>query len=201
LRKYLPIVVVLICVAIGIHVLANRRVPVARESVPPVGIRVSENGGLTPQELPAAVPVVASPDPTAPEPSSRQHVFRLQLDRGVCSLEKMEEVTGDFRRERVLLWETGMLLCRLIAADGRIVGERTLHAPDRVCFVLDPNVDAAAPVASRLTPDGPTIFQVRFPQIADAVRIEIHRIASAERPRDTATAVGPLLASIPIPGK
>lgn len=163
---------------------------------------LSRNDATVPQSsIPS--PVAEAAVPELPEPSTRQHVFRLQLDHGICTLEKLEEVQGDFRRERATQWETGMLCCRLIAADGRIVGERTLHSPDYVCFVLDPNVEAAAaaPVAARLTSTGPAVFQVRFPQIADAVRIEIHRIASGDKPSDAATPVGPLLASIPIPGK
>ena len=146
---------------------------------------------------------VANPQPASvsPDVKSSQHVFLLQLDHGHCTLEKMEEVTGQFGRERVPQWEPGMLRCRLVAEDGRIVGERTLAAPDYVCVVLDPNGESKAPVATRLTSDGPAIFQVRFPQITDAVRLEVHRIATGTRPTDAATPVGPRIASITIPRK
>lgn len=113
----------------------------------------------------------------------------------------MEEVSGAFGRERVPQWQTGMLCCRLIAQDGRIVGERTLPAPDYVCVVLDPNDASKFPTAARLTADGPATFQVRFPQVADAVRLEVHRIATETRPEDAGTPVGRLIASIAIPSK
>ena len=113
----------------------------------------------------------------------------------------MEEVSGAFGRERVPQWQAGMLCCRLIAEDGRIVGERTLPAPDYVCVVLDPNDASGIPTAARLTAHGPAMFQVRFSEITDAVRIEVHRIATEARPADAATPVGPMLASIAIPTK
>ena len=113
----------------------------------------------------------------------------------------MEEVSGAFGRERMARWQTGMLCCRLVTEDGQVVGERTLQAPDYVCVVLDPNNAAATPVAARLTSDGPATFQVRFPQITDAVRLEVHRIAAETRPGNSTTPVGPLIASIAIPSK
>ncbi len=113
----------------------------------------------------------------------------------------MEEVRGVFRRERTPLWQAGMLYCRLVASDGRVVGERTIPAPDHVCFVLDPNVSTEAPVVARLTPDAPVLFQVRFDGIAEAVRLDVHRISTDTRPADSATPIGPLLGSIAIPGK
>ena len=146
----------------------------------------------------AAIP---PPSPVSPGVKSSQHVFLLQLDHGRCTLENVAEVTGDFGRERVPTWEPGMLCCRLVADDGRIVGESTLPAPDYVCVVLDPNGETKAPVATRLTSEGPATFQVRFPQLTDATRLEVSRIAAATRPADAATPVGPLIASIQIPRK
>ena len=113
----------------------------------------------------------------------------------------MEEVSGAFRRDRTPRWQPGMLCCRLIAGDGRVVGERTIQAPDHACFVLDPNVNAEAPVVARLTPQSPVMFQVRFAETADAVRIDVHRITTETKPVDPATPIGPLLASIALPGK
>ena len=113
----------------------------------------------------------------------------------------MEEVRGDFGRERTRRWEAGMLCCRLIAEDGRIISERTLPAPDYVCVVLDPNDGSGSPAAAHLTSDGPAMFQVRFPQITDAVRLEVHRITTEARPADAGAPIGTLLASIDIPSK
>ncbi len=131
----------------------------------------------------------------------RQTVFRLQLDHNRCTLENVEEVTGSFGRERGMPWRTGMLCCRLLAGDGRIVGERTLPAPDYVCVVLDPNDASGTPAAARLTSDGPAVFQVRFPEISGAERLEVYRISTEARPADATAPVGPLLASIAIPVK
>jgi hypothetical protein len=130
----------------------------------------------------------------------RQHVFRLQIDRGHCTLEKVEQVSGAFGRERIQQWQPGMLCCRLIAGDGRIVGERTLPAPDQACVVLDPNDPSGTPIAARLTSEGPAVFQVRFPEISGAVRLDVYRIATEARPAADTAPVGQLLASIPIPG-
>ena len=94
-----------------------------------------------------------------------------------------------------------MLCCRLLAGDGRIVGEQTMPAPDYVCVVLDPNDASGAPVAARLTADGPAVFQVRFPEISGAERLEVYRISTETRPDDAAAPVGPLLGSITIPVK
>lgn len=148
---------------------------------------------------PVPAPIIAAS--VFPETKTRQHVFRLQLDRGKCTLEKVEEVSGAFGRERVPRWQAGMLCCRLIAEDGRIVGERTLPAPDYVCVVLDSTDISKAPTAARLTSDGPATFQVRFSEITDAVRLEVHRIATEARPASAAAPVGPLVASIAIPPK
>ena len=155
---------------------------------------------------PSAAALIPSPASTAPAQSlaefkTVQYVFRLQLDHGNCTLEKMEEVSGAFGRERMARWQTGMLCCRLVSEDGRVVGERTLQAPDYVCVVLDPSDESKAPAAARLTSDGPATFQIRFPQITDAVRLEVHRIATEARPANAAIPVGPLIASIAIPPK
>ena len=45
------------------------------------------------------------------------------------------------------------------------------------------------------------MFQVRFPQITDAVRLEVHRIATGSRPADAAAPIGSLVASLAIPSK
>ena len=160
--------------------------------------------GLAPAPLAVATIVPHSRVPTTStpaEPAMRQHVFRLQLEGNRCTLEAQEEVSGAFGRERTVRWAPGMLCCRLRAEDGRIVGERTLPAPDQVCVVLDPNDPSGTPTAARLTSEGPVVFQVRFADLAGAVRLEVARITAAVRPEDSAAPIGTLLASIPIPQK
>ena len=202
MRKVPLLIAILFGVCLGFSSLARRQFP----ATPNVAITPGANA---PREIgtdtarPIAGPLPAPPTATAspaPEPTMRQHVFRLQLDQGRCTLEKVEEVTGSFGRERAVRWQAGMLCCRLLALDGRVVGERTMPAPDQVCVVLDPNDASGAPAAARLTSDGPAVFQVRFPDISEAVRLEVYRIASEARPA-AATPVGQLLASIPIPAK
>ena len=171
--------------------MATTRPAVAR--IPPV----MDAALPAPQTPAAAVPSPAAAMPS--EPTSLQHVFRLQLDRGHCTLEKMEEVRGAFGRERVQPWQSGMLCCRLVAEDGRIIAERTMQAPDYVCVVLDPNAESKTPVAARLTSGGPVTFQVRFPEIAGAVRLDVNRISTETRPANLTEPIGPLVASIAIP--
>ena len=201
MRKLTPILAILVCTWLGLGRLTHRE---HRES-PTAGTQI-EKTATAPiaAERTIQQPVVALPA-TAPvlthsQSIMRQHVFRLKLDRGNCTLENVEEVTGDFGRERFQRWQPGMFCCRLIAKDGRIVGERTMPAPDQICVVLDPNETSGTPIAARLTSDGPAVFQVRFPDISGAVRLEVHRISSETRPA-SAESVGPLIAQIMIPGK
>ena len=151
-----------------------------------------------PAPAPAPPPTMAA---AFPESTMRQTVFRLQLDHNRCTLENVEEVAGAFGRERGMPWRAGMLCCRLLAGDGRIVSERTMPAPDQVCVVLDPNDASGTPTAAHLTSDGPAVFQVRFPESSGAERLEVYRISTETRPADAAAPVGQLLASIAIPVK
>lgn len=141
----------------------------------------------------AVVPRVGDP--------STQHVFRLMLDGNRCALEAIEEVRGNFGRRRLLAWHPGMLCCRLIDAEGRLIGEQTVEAPDEVCVVLDPEVVGGPPGPVHFTREGTTIFQVGFPEIAKAVKLNIFRITEATRPNEPSTPVGDLLAAIPIPSQ
>ena len=212
LRKPAPIVIVVLLVAAGIFILSQRRhrLGTTSESARD-GNPFTQVSSPVVEPAPAAVQppgaIVVLPKESAavkaavPEAVVRQYVFRLQLDQSRCTLETMEEVSGAFGRERIQQWQPGMLCCRLVAADGHVVSERTMPAPDYVCVVLDPNNGGNDPVASRLTANGPAVFQVRFPQIDDAARLEVHRIATDARPADAGAKIGTLIASIPIPTK
>ena len=203
LRKISLVAFSLLVVSLACYGLAKRQRP-GTSYLPNVPITAEQVRFNVEKETPnpVAVPTTqtAADSPTT-EPTMRQHVFRLHLDQGRCTLEKMDEVVGAFGRERVMQWQAGMLCCRLLAGDGRIVGERTMPAPDHVCVVLDPNDASGVPVAARLTSGGPSVFQVRFPEIAGAVRLAVYRIGTEARPTDLAAPIGQLLASIPIPTK
>lgn len=200
LRKIPLVIAILLCVWLGLSGLVKRH-DQATQKIAPVPRAVVPVGAGADIAAPVIAPLPAPPlavAPPFPEPLTRQTVFRLKLDHDRCTLEKVEEVSGSFGRERAVKWQAGMLCCRLVAGDGRIVGERTIPAPDQVCVVLDPNV-SGAPSAARLTSDGPAVFQIRFPNISGAERLEVYRIATEIRPADSAASIGPLVASIPIP--
>lgn len=193
---------VIIALLVGLW-LVFQKVPVLRETLPDhtTAAEIAPRS-VPPAPIPAKVadiPAIRPAGSPRSEPAMRQHVFRFQLEGNRCTLEALEEVSGSFGRERAARWEPGMLCCRLRAEDGRILGERTLPAPDQMCVVLDPNDPSGTPTATRLTSDGPVVFQVRFADIAGAVRVEVARVESSIRQADPAAPVGPLLASIQIP--
>jgi hypothetical protein len=128
----------------------------------------------------------------------RQRVFRMSLVDGSYKLDAMIEVTGDFPRERMQQWQPGMWACRLHDAAGRMLAERTMHAPDHQCVVLDPNDSSGVPTAARFTADGPVVFQVRFPEMPGATRLDVIRITTDERPASDDEPGGQMLASIPL---
>jgi hypothetical protein len=111
---------------------------------------------------------------------SRQLVLRLVLDGKTCSLEAVEEVTGDFRSRRdTPEAHAGMIVSRLVSAAGNILAEEFTHPPDHVCTVLDPNPDGILrPVT--LAGVGPQVFQVRFPVELRTEQLEVHRITQTE---------------------
>ncbi|MCW1913153.1 hypothetical protein OJ996_06195 [Luteolibacter sp. GHJ8] len=201
LRK-LPLVVALVVMTVILLLLSREDVgdmgPVAeeREAVTSPVFLPENMAGTEGMAVEPAEPVVAIEETEAP---TRQKVFRLVLDGDRCALEAMEEVSGHFGRERQQEWMPGMLCCRLISDAGEVLDERTIPAPDRMCVVLDPNVPNAASTVVRMTPEGPSVFQVRFPETGAAARLEVSRISTIQRPADQSTAIGSLLASIPIP--
>ena len=203
LRKFPPILAILLLGWAIYFARVGRR----DHAIPKIGTASfpSAQEEISARHATAAQPVPGvSPSPVAlpfPEKIMRQTVFRLRLEDNRCSLENIAEVTGSFGRQRAMPWQAGVLCCRLLAGDGRIVGEQTIPAPDYVCVVLDPNDASGAPAAARLTSDGPAVFQVRFPEISGAERLEIYRIASETRPRDAAAPIGQMLGSISIPVK
>lgn len=193
--------IVAVVVLVAILLMLWRKGPERPASV------VEELGAVTPavsllpgsEPLPEGAAEAVATEMEEKEPPSKQQVFRLQLDGDRCVLEALDEVSGHFGRERSMEWLPGMLCCRLISAEGKVLDERTVPAPDRVCVVIDPNVPNAANTAVRMTPEGPSIFQVRFPDLGGAARLEVSRIGSIQRPTDAAALPGTLLASIEIP--
>ena len=134
----------------------------------------------------------------APVGKTTQNAYRLALEKDHCTLEAVEAVTGNFRPVRLRAWQPGMLCCRLLDRDNAVVAEQTLPAPDFSCVVLDSHVpdEKGAPKAVHLTPSGPAIFQIRFPQIASAVAMKIYRLSGQEQAPMNAEPAGQLLATI-----
>jgi hypothetical protein len=131
---------------------------------------------------------------------SVQRVYRFALEAGRISLEAIEDVRGDFRTRRHSdQHEAGMLRFRLLNSRNQTLAEEVILAPDYVCLVLDQNTspDGRA-IATRFTPPGPLVFQVRLPVRDDATVMKIYRAQSAARnPADAAPAEA-LVATIPL---
>ena len=142
--------------------------------------------------------ILAEPNPTAGSPFySKARAYRIVMSElGACSLEAVEELKGDFRKPRSMKRLAGMFSCRLLDTNGRVLAESTIQAPDQVCVVLDPQVtDAAgAPLPSRLTSEGPVVFQVRLPKVEDAAALEIVRLAGSREPQGDERPLGQLVA-------
>ena len=114
------------------------------------------------------------------------------------ALEATEDLRGEFRRRRgPAAWAPGMLCCRLLDAEQRVLAEETLSPPDRTCVVLDPHI-AGPPQPTVLTADGPVVFQVRLPKLAAATELKVYRLAGADRAALGAEPVGTLLGSFPL---
>lgn len=120
----------------------------------------------------------------------------LSLDKGALALVSQQDVEGDFapRRRKPEEW-SGMLRCRLMSADGGILAEELLPAPDHLCAVLDPRSGSSKPV--NYTVAGPVVFQVRMPRVKDAVRLDISRIIQPGEPGQPGLEGS--LGSIPLP--
>ncbi|MBB5036225.1 hypothetical protein [Prosthecobacter dejongeii] len=123
-------------------------------------------------------PVSAAPVPLSSpplDPARFRRAYLISLDGAKLGLENAEDIEGDFAspRRRQEEW-TGMLRCRLISADGKVLAEELLPAPDHLCTVLDARDGTPKPVT--YTPPGPVLFQLRLPRRADATRLDIARI-------------------------
>lgn len=135
--------------------------PAAEQAAPILGVPAS------------AVPPLPSSPP--PDPARFRRAYLLSLDGSKLGLENAEDIEGDFAspRRRQEEW-TGMLRCRLISAEGKVLAEELLPAPDHLCTVLDARDGTPKPVT--YTPPGPVLFQLRLPRRADATRLDIARI-------------------------
>ena len=125
---------------------------------------------VRPEESPRANP----PDPS---PSTRT-VYRFQIEDDRCELLAAEPIQGDFRRRTVSRRQPGMLRCRLVDAEQRVLAEEFLPQPDFHCVVLDPVAPSSTSNASpaRLTGSGPVVVQTRLAASAPATTLEIGRI-------------------------
>lgn len=131
---------------------------------------------------------------------SAARAYRLVLDGGVCKLEAVEDLSGDFRQPRGMLASEGMFYCRLLDAEGGVLAETTMHPPDRRCVVLVPDLEnpGAPPLPISLTADRPVVFQVRLPVVEGASELEIVRLAKSGLPANGARPDGELVAKLSV---
>ncbi len=171
------------------------------------------SGGDTSTKVPPAAPIAptvaataaAQVSPSLPAvavpPTPGQRAYRLVLAGDTLALEAAEDLRGELRRRRgPAAWAPGMLCCRLLDAEQRVLAEETLPPPDRTCVVLDPHVRGSAgqPQPAVLTAEGPVVFQVRLPKLAAATELKVYRLASTDPAALGAEPVGTLLGSFPL---
>jgi hypothetical protein len=120
--------------------------------------------------------------------------YRLVLGGGVCDLEAVDELEGEFREDREMVAREGMFYCRLLGVDGSVLAETTMDAPDRQCVVLAPQDGEMVPM--RMTGDGPFVFQVRLPVVEGAVSLEVVRLAREGVPDDGSRPLGDLVVTL-----
>jgi hypothetical protein len=134
-------------------------------------------------------------------PRGVQRAFRFVLHDGRLELEAAEDIHGDFHQRRgPVAWQPGMLCCRLLDAQKRVLAEETVQAPDRVCVVLDPNTKDADgnPLPAVLSPKGSAVFQVRLPKVGAATQMRVYRITGPRPATAGGNFAGQLLATVPL---
>lgn len=119
------------------------------------------------------------------DPARFRRAYVLSLEGDALALEGVEDVEGDFavpRRQRAE-WG-GMLRCRLMAEDGKVLSEELISAPDHVCQVLDSRAAGAdgKPKPVRYTAPGPVLFQLKLPRLAQARTLQISRVTGPGGP-------------------
>ncbi len=183
-RHSLPFLVILLLLAVAGGIIWQKKDP----EPSPAGRAASI---LAPDVLPSepapdtsvaampSAPATAMPPPSAtspsPDPARYRRAYLLGLDGGRLSLENTEDVEGDFAQRRVTSEEwPGMLRCRLLSTDGKVLAEELVPAPDHLCTVLDAYDGVAKPVS--YTVPGPVLFQLRLPRLPLATRLDVARI-------------------------
>lgn len=163
--------------------------PVGSAAVPAA---VSEPGDQAPEQAKSAANVVRpAGEKTVPrvltdmDPARFRRAYMLSLEGETLALEGVEDVEGDFavpRRQRAE-WG-GMLRCRLMTQDGKVLSEELISAPDHVCQVLDSRAAGAdgLPKPVRYTAPGPVLFQLKLPRLAQARTLQISRVTGPGGP-------------------
>lgn len=148
---------------------ASPKSSTAEKSTPPAA---GPEVAASPATTEPAKPISTGPDP---DPGRYRRAYLLSLDGGKLSLQNEQDIEGDFaqRRGRQEEW-SGMLRCRLLDAEGKVLAEELLPAPDHLCTVLDARDGTAKPVS--YTVAGPVMFQLRMPRLNKAARLEVTRI-------------------------
>lgn len=176
-RSSTPLWVLLLLLA-GVTAFLLWRSP-APEVNPPEALAESTSAAGTVKTQPSPAPQTATRAPSAePEnldPARYRRAYVLSLDAGKLGLESVSDIEGDFGKLRGKPEEwSGMLRCSLVSAEGSVLAEELLTAPDHVCRVLDGQQASGTPVA--YSRPGPVLFQLRLPRVPQAVRLDVARI-------------------------
>lgn len=136
---------------------------------------LAENCGAVGPPPPKADPLPgAAPAAAKPGGESVRTAYRLLVDGERVDFIAAEDLHGRFKTRRGEPARLpGMLLCRLLAGDGRILAEETLAAPDQASLIP---AGADLPASGRAAPQRPSLCQVRLPQSDDAAVLEVYRV-------------------------
>lgn len=168
----LAVLLLLLAVAGGVVWKSADKPAADSVATPAASLEKKSADAVEPGKPEAAKPAPAGPDP---DPGRYRRAYLLSLDAGKLSLQNEQDIEGDFaqRRGRQEEW-SGMLRCRLLDAEGKMLAEELVPAPDHLCTVLDARDGQAKPVS--YTVAGPVMFQLRMPRLNKAARLEVTRI-------------------------
>jgi hypothetical protein len=157
---------------------------------------------LTSIDLPPAADRSGSGITPGSDSRRSRRAYRFLMEEGRVRLEAVTDLEGDFRIARGgPAWLPGMLCCRLVDEEDRVLAQETLAAPDQTCLVLDPNVpdSSGKPTVAAFRPPGPVVFQVRMPVEVEGRVMKIYRLTGGNVAGLDEEPAGSLIASIRLP--
>jgi hypothetical protein len=180
-RLFASLLLILLLLALAGGLLWQDGTPDRPDRAPTIAVTESHEAA-GPAEAAAQKPVPSIPvtrhAAPVPDPQRYRRAYLLSLDGGKLSLENVQDIEGDFsvRRAPEEEW-SGMLRCRLFSAEGVVLAEELIPAPDHLCTVLDAHTGDPKPVSFAVA--GPVVFQLRLPRIAEATRLDVSRVTNS----------------------